>query len=138
MQATTMQGATMQGAIDHPGMWRTTLAIAAAIAAWNIRRLWIVRPAVDRRVAALGALGILALVIGASLVLTEVTECGFAASAARCSGVEIGLVAATALAASAALIALWLRSDACRPPRVMSIPPMPPMRPTRRHRVVSG
>jgi Flp pilus assembly protein CpaB len=106
------------------------LGLAGVAATWNIHRLRAVRPMIDRLVAVLGAFAILAVVIGASLVFTEVTECAFAASILACSSFDLVLVAATDLAVGLALITAWLRSDACQAPRVIAIPP------TRRHRVL--
>jgi hypothetical protein len=114
---------------DNLGIWLAILTVATTLAAWNITRLTSVRRELDRLVALLGAGAILAVVIGASLVVTEVTECTFAASSLACSRFEILIVALTDLAVSAALITLWLRSDACRAPRVVPR--------TRRHRAVS-
>lgn len=115
----------------NPGIWLAILTVATSLAGWNISRLRAVRPAggIDKLVALLGAGAILAVVIGASVVVTEVTECTFAASSLECSRFEILVVALTDLAVSAALITLWLRSDACRAPRVLPR--------TRRHRTVS-
>jgi len=96
------------------GIWLVLLAGSLALTWWNISRLRVVRPAIDRLVAVLGAGAILAVVTGASLVVTEVTECTFAASSPTCSGHEILLVALIDVAAAAALITLWLRADACR------------------------
>jgi len=114
---------------DHLGIWLAILASSTAAAAWNISRLRIVRPAIERLVALLGAGAIVAVVTGASVVFTEVTECAFAASTLDCTASELLLVAATDLALCAALITRWLRSDACRPSRE------PPR--TRRHRTVT-
>ena len=111
---------------DNLELWLGVLGLAAAVATWNIRRLLVVRPALDRLIALLGAIAILAVVIGVSLVFTEATECAFAAS--KCGGFEMLVVAFTDLAVSAALITAWLRSDACRAPSlILRIPP------TRRH-----
>ena len=110
---------------DNIELWLGVLAFAGAIATWNIRRLLVVRPALDRLVALLGAVAIIAVVIGASLVFTEATECAFAAS--QCGRFEMLVVGLTDLAVSAALISAWLRSDACRASRSIAIPP------TRRH-----
>ena len=102
---------------EHLGIWLVVLAAATALATWNISRLWTVRPALDRLVALIGSAAIVMVVIGASLVVTEITECTFAASSASslaCSKSEILLVAVMDLVASAALITQWLRSDACR------------------------
>jgi fucose 4-O-acetylase-like acetyltransferase len=99
---------------DHLGIWLALVTGSAALAAWNISRLRIVRPALDRLVAWIGSAAILMLVVGASLVITEVTECTFAASSLACSKTEILLVALLDLVASAALITRWLRADACR------------------------
>jgi len=101
---------------DNLGIWLVLLVGCLAVAGWNISRLTIVRPAVDRMVGALGGAAILAVVIGASLVVTEVTECTFAASSLACSKSEIVLVALMDLVAAAALITAWLRTDACRAP----------------------
>lgn len=104
---------------ENLGIWAVLLVGFVAVTGWNISRLAAVRPAIDRLVAVLGAAAILAVVIGASLVVTEVTECTFAASAASslpCSKWEIVLVAAMDLVASTALITAWLRTDACRAP----------------------
>ncbi|MEO8703311.1 MAG: hypothetical protein ABI867_24910 [Kofleriaceae bacterium] len=102
---------------DNLGIWLVILTVATALTGWNITRLRAVRPVLDGLVAVLGAGAILAVVIGASLVVTEVTECTFAASTLSCGRQDILLVALTDLAASAAMITLWLRSDACRAPR---------------------
>jgi hypothetical protein len=110
---------------DNLELWLGVLTVASVVAIWNIRRLYAVRPALDRLIAMLGAVAILAVVIGVSLVFTEATECAFAAS--KCGGAEMLVIAFTDLAVSAALISAWLRSDACRAPRVIAIPP------TRRH-----
>lgn len=121
---------------ENLGIWLVLLTGFLAVAGWNISRLAIVRPAIDRLVAMLGAGAILAVVTGASLVVTEVTQCTFAASSLACSKSEILLVAGMDLAASAALITAWLRTDACRAPfaavRVRAIPR------TRRQRAVHG
>jgi hypothetical protein len=100
------------------GIWLAILVVSTGVAGWNISRLLTVRPAFDRLVAILGACAILAVVAGSSLVFTEVTECGFAASSFACSYSELALVGLTGLALGGALITLWLRSDACRAPRV--------------------
>jgi hypothetical protein len=102
---------------ENLGIWLAILAASTGLAAWNISRLRIVRPALDRLVALIGSGAILMVVVGASLVVTEITECTFAVSAASslaCSRTEILLVALMDLAASAALITVWLRADACR------------------------
>ena len=121
---------------ENLGIWLVLLMGFLAVTCWNISRLAVVRPAIDRLVATIGAGAILAVVIGASLVVTEVTECTFAASSLACSKSEILLVAAMDLAAAAALITAWLRTDACRAPfaavRVRAIPK------TRRQRAVHG
>jgi hypothetical protein len=121
---------------ENLGIWLVLLVGFVAVTGWNISRLAAVRPALDRLVAVLGGVAILAVVIGASLVVTEVTECTFAASSLTCSPREILLVAAMDAVASAALITAWLRTDACRAPfaavRVRAIPK------TRRQRAVAG
>jgi ABC-type amino acid transport system permease subunit len=102
---------------ENLGIWLAVLAVSTGLTAWNISRLRIVRPALDRLVALIGSAAIVMVVIGASLVVTEVTECTFAASSASslaCSKTEILLVALMDLLASAALITRWLRADACR------------------------
>jgi hypothetical protein len=99
---------------ENLGIWLAVLAVSAGLAGWNISRLRIVRPALDRLVALIGSAAIVMVVIGASLVVTEVTECTFAASSLACSKTEILLVALMDLVASAALITQWLRADACR------------------------
>lgn len=99
---------------ENLGIWLALLVAATAITGWNISRLRVVRPPLDRLVAVLGAMAILAVVIGASLVVTEVTECTFAASSGCRSGSEIFLVTLMDIAASAALITAWLRTDVCR------------------------
>lgn len=101
---------------ENLGIWAVLVVGFVAVTGWNIARLVAVRPAIDRLVAGLGAAAILAVVIGASLVVTEVTECTFAASSVACSKWEILLVAAMDLVASTALISAWLRTDACRAP----------------------
>jgi hypothetical protein len=99
---------------ENLGIWLALLTGFLAIAGWNISRLAVVRPTLDRLVAILGGAAILAVVIGASLVVTEITECTFAASSLACSKTEILLVATMDLGAAAALITAWLRMDACR------------------------
>lgn len=99
---------------DNLGIWLVLLTGCLALTGWNISRLAVVRPALDRLVAVLGSAAILAVVTGASLVVTEVTECAFAASSLACSKLDLVLAAAIHLAASAALITAWLRADACR------------------------
>lgn len=99
---------------ENLGIWLALVVVATAVTGWNISRLRIVRPMLDRVVALLGAAAILAVVIGASLVVTEVTECTFAASSLSCSKSEILRVAAMDVAAAAAMITAWLRADACR------------------------
>ena len=120
---------------DHLGIWFVLVAAAVAIAGWNIAQLRVVRPSLDRLVAFVGSAAILAVVIGASLVVTEVTECTFAASRA-CGPAEMLLVAVMDLAASAALITMWLRADACRLTFPIADPRKLPK--TRRQRVVAG
>ncbi len=101
---------------ENLGIWVVLLVGFVAVTGWNISRLAAVRPTLDRLVAVLGAAAILAVVIGASLVVTEVTECTFAASSLACSRWEILLVATMDLVAAGALITAWLRTDACRAP----------------------
>ncbi len=99
---------------EHLGIWLALLTGFLVVTGWNISRLATVRPALDRLVAILGSAAIFAVVIGASLVVTEITECTFAASSLACSKSEILLVASMDLAGAAALITAWLRMDACR------------------------
>ena len=99
---------------DNLGIWLAMFAISVGVAGWNISRLWVVRPAFDRLLAFLGGAAILAVVIGTSVVITEVTECRFAASSPGCSASHIALVALTDVAIGAALITWWLRSEVCR------------------------
>ena len=113
---------------ENLGIWLVLLVGFVAVTGWNISRLAAVRPNLDRLVAVLGGAAILAVVVGASLVVTEITECTFAASSLQCSKTEILLVAAMDLVASSALITAWLRTDACRAPFVAS----------RRQRAVRG
>ncbi len=101
---------------ENLGIWAILLVGFVAVTGWNISRLAAVRPALDRLVAVLGGAAILAVVIGASLVVTEVTECTFAASSLACSRWEILWVGAMDLAAASALITAWLRTDTCRAP----------------------
>lgn len=115
---------------ENMGLWLGILACAGVLAAWNIRHLRAVRPSLDRLVAVLGAVAIVAVVVGASLVFTEVTECAFAASSLNCGGFEMLVVAIVDLAVSAALLTQWLRSDACRSAPEREIPR------TRRQRAV--
>lgn len=103
---------------DNLGIWLVIGLSLVALTGWNISRLAAVRPTFDRLVAVLGAAAILAVVIGGSLVVTEVTECTFAASSLACGPREILVVALFDLAASAALTTAWLRTDACRAPDV--------------------
>jgi hypothetical protein len=100
---------------DNPAIWLAILAVSTAVAAWNIARLRAVRPAMDRLVAILGGGAILALVVGASLVLTSVTECTLAPSGLACLDTNTLMVALVDLALAAALVTAFLRSDACRP-----------------------
>lgn len=119
---------------ENLGIWLVLLTGFLAVTGWNISRLAAVRPALDRLVAVLGGVAIFAVVIGASLVVTEITECTFAASSLACSKSEILLVAAMDLAAAAALITAWLRMDACRASFAAVRRPLPK---TRRHRIAS-
>jgi hypothetical protein len=122
-------GARVVNPGDHLGIWLALLTTCLAVTGWNISRLAAVRPRFDRLVALVGSAAILAVVTGLSLVVTEVTQCAFAASSLACSKGEIVLVAAMDLAASAALITAWLRTDACRAPWLPK---------TRQQRAVSG
>jgi hypothetical protein len=113
---------------ENVGIWLAIMAVSAGLAAWNISRLRIVRPALDRLVALIGSAAIVMVVIGASLVVTEITECTLSAvSSLACSKTEILRVAVMDLVASAALITQWLRADACRASfaavQVRGIPP---------------
>jgi hypothetical protein len=121
---------------DHVGIWVALVAAAVAVASWNISRLRVVRPSLDRLVAFVGSAAIFAVVIGASLVVTEVTECTFAASRQSCGPAEMLLVALMDIAASAALITAWLRADACRSTFQVADPRKLPV--TRRQRAVAG
>ena len=114
---------------DNMGIWLAILAVATALAGWNISRLRIVRPALDRLVALVGAAAIIAVVMGSSLVFTEVTECALTRD---CNHWDLLLVAVTDVAVCAALITQWLRSDACRAVKQIVIPR------TRRYRAVTA
>ena len=118
---------------ENLGIWAILLVGFVAVTGWNISRLAAVRPALDRLVAVLGGAAILAVVIGASLVVTEVTECTFAASSLACSRWEILLVGAMDLVAASALITAWLRTDTCRAPYAALRVPQP-----RQQRAVGG
>ena len=124
---------------ENLGIWAVLLVGFVAVTGWNISRLPAVRPALDRLVAVLGGAAILAVVIGASLVVTEVTECTFAASSLACSRWEILLVGAMDLAAAGALITAWLRTDACRAPyAAVRVRAVPTRLDARRQRAVAG
>ena len=115
---------------ENLGIWLVILAVFTGYATWNISRLRIVRPAIDKLVALIGSAAIVMVVVGASLVVTEITECSFKASAfgnLACSKTEILLVVLMDVIASAALITQWLRAEACRASfaavQVRGIPP---------------
>jgi hypothetical protein len=122
---------------ENLGIWLALMVAAVAITGWNLSRLRAARPVLDRLVALLGALAIAAVVIGTSLVATQVSECAISATR-TCTGIELVLVGVMDLAVSAALITAWLRADACHatftPSRVdpRRIPK------TRRQRTVAG
>jgi hypothetical protein len=106
---------------EHLGIWLALLVASAGLVAWNISRLRIVRPTLDRLVAVIGSAAILMLVVGASLVITEVTECALSTT---CNNRDVLLVAIIDFAVAAALISQWLRADVCHVPlpRAVRIP----------------
>jgi hypothetical protein len=81
------------------------VALLAGTAGWNIARLSRVRPRFDSLLVALGVGAIVSVVLGASIVVTSMTE-----------PAAPPLVALLDLAACGALITAWLRSDACHAP----------------------
>lgn len=102
---------------QHLELWVSAMALAGVVAGWNIRALRAVSrraSEIDTLIAGVGAVAIIALVIGASLVITEVSECAFAASSDACAPGQLALLIATDLAICVAAITGWLRSDACR------------------------
>jgi hypothetical protein len=105
---------------EHLGIWLALLVASAGLVAWNISRLRIVRPTLDRLVAVIGSAAILMVVIGASLVITEVTECTLSTT---CNNRDVLLVAIIDFSVAAALISQWLRADVCHvAARVVRIP----------------
>lgn len=98
---------------EHLGIWLAMLAASAGLVAWNISRLRVVRPTLDRLVAVIGSAAILMVVVGASLVISEVTECALSTT---CSARDVLLVAIIDFAVAAALISQWLRAEVCHVP----------------------
>jgi hypothetical protein len=88
----------------NSGLWLAILAISILVGAWNISRLWTVRPAIDRLVAVLGSAAILAVVTGVSLVVGAFAE-------------PIAPPPAVAFTLCLALVTVFLRSDAVRAAR---------------------
>lgn len=114
----------------HPsqnlGVWLAILAVSTVVAAWNISRLRSVRPAIDRRIAVVGAGAIIACVVGAALVCSGIAQCSVELDADCMSPRVYAVGVGTVIAVCTALITLWLRSDVVRPG--VALPVLPPTR----------